>query len=159
MKMQKSDSLPDGLLQLWEDYRYLTFFDWACRTSDQAWMEEEECETPSGVWLPGSPQLIRILRTCRVIQYKRFFSFSHPLLRIHLQLGISWDEIRTAICLLRPIIGESREALKEIMTLAWRQTLIPDVDLQSIQWNLVSGTLRLLRRINNGGLDQINVYL
>jgi hypothetical protein len=71
--------------------------------------------------LTRSPHLARIFQARRLLYHPRF-SIEMPrvfppgqLFFIRILLNLSWDDMRSAICLLRPIIGEGPEKFQELV--------------------------------------------
>jgi hypothetical protein len=98
------------------------------------------------------PALIRILHAYRCCN-TQYLNMAH-LSRIHILLNLSWVELRAAILPVHTIIGRDKAALGNLLI---RSTLAPDLlgqyHLDSVLWDLASGSLRLIKQICMAEVD------
>ncbi|KAJ7878781.1 hypothetical protein B0H14DRAFT_1628944 [Mycena olivaceomarginata] len=112
---------PADLVELWEDYRYM------CYTG-----------TPSRQ------------RTVYVLGVDRSTSGDTVrLLDIHVLLDVSWNDLRAAICSLRPIIGEDEAKILALSRFAAEHFSSPSL-VATLSLDLARGYIRLQRRIASG---------
>jgi hypothetical protein len=108
------------------------------------WADRDHC---TQILSQASRSLIRILQTIEFLQDLR-------LLEIHFLLDSSWDELRTVICSLRPLIcEEERGLIRKVSMVALDPTLFP-VPVDLIMWELACGSLCVMQRILRGELDK-----
>jgi hypothetical protein len=104
----------------------------------------------SQILLQSSPLLIRFLQSVEFLQW----GWCLPLFKIHFLLNFSWDDLRTAICSLRFLIGEEGEGLlRKLLHVTLDPTLFP-VPFDLIIWDLACGSLRVMQQIFRGELDK-----
>ncbi|KAF7377491.1 AAA-16 domain-containing protein [Mycena sanguinolenta] len=95
--LKKIQPLPEDLIQVWQEYRFMHYFEIiAAPKPDQ--VTQEDWNRSYQVLSQASPSLLRILRARTLINDD---DHKYLLFRIHLLLDISWDELRMAICSLR----------------------------------------------------------
>jgi hypothetical protein len=152
MWAQKFDPLPEELIHCWEDYKFMG-------RCEEAWIQTELPNVHiyrnwDSIMSQMSPQLIRILYIYKVYPHNRFGVHS-LLVRIHLIMGISWDELRAAICPLREILGEDPELLRrllqdnilrfrQLLTLYFDETFLGRLDCNSLLLELAKAALSAL---------------
>ncbi|KAJ7937815.1 hypothetical protein B0H13DRAFT_1852114 [Mycena leptocephala] len=142
--LKKFNPVPEGLIQLWEDYRFM-------KLCDEAWKRtksttEQQSDTCLGILAQTSPQLIRILYAYRVLSTatkglrKQWFLF-----RIHFCLGLSWEELTVAICPLRRLLGGDKARLRTLLgAFTSDHSFSGRVDSDYIFLELATGTLRFI---------------
>jgi hypothetical protein len=150
--VQKFNPSPEGLIHLWEDYTFMLLCNEAWHSPEFA--EGQQLNRCRKILSRASPQLMRILYAYRVsIDY----SPRHFLFRIHILLGLSWDELRAAISSLRTIIPDNfllpdgSWALRELLN-CWDETFLGGLDSNSVWLELAKGGLRLIGGTSNGRL-------
>jgi hypothetical protein len=79
----------------------------------------------------------------------------HKLLfTIHITLDLSWDDLRTVICSLRPLIGNRAERrIINIVDCRLRFHPFP-ATIDSMLWDLASGSLRVFQQVLCGEMDE-----
>jgi hypothetical protein len=87
-----------------------------------------------------SPQLIRILYARRVLP-DIFGAQEHCLLKIHVLLGLSWEELRAVICPLREILGDDSARLRPLLMFNSDTSL----ESNSVLLDLTKGGLRVMQ--------------
>jgi len=111
----------------------------------------------------ASPSLVRILPAMFLTDgslagvyytYQKNFLF-----KIHMMLDVSWDELRTVVCSLRPLIGDRAEKrfIRIMSIVALDPTLSPP-RFDSILRDLACGSLHAMRQVLFGEIDK-NVLL
>jgi hypothetical protein len=119
------------------------------RQLEVTWSDQDHSHQ---ILLQAFPSIIRILQVIRftppdVLNSKHVFS---TLFKIHFLLDFSWDELRTAICSLRSLIGEEGEGfVRNLFIVALDPTLFP-VPLDLIVWDFACGSLHVMQRILRG---------
>jgi hypothetical protein len=144
---QKSQPLPEDLIQLWEDYQFMDYCEqiWIQhREPEVTWSDRDHC---SQILSQACPSLIRILQAIKFLHPK---SYSH-LFHIHFLLDFSWDELRKAICSLRSLIHDEEELFMKLLIVALDPTLFP-VPFDLMMWDLACGSLHVMQRILRGEL-------
>jgi hypothetical protein len=121
---------------------------------DEAWeiscREEHQSNNCHDILSQTPPQLTAILYAYRLI------ADIYPgvvLLKIHFLLGLSWDELRAAICPLRGILGHDMARLQGLRTCDLDQTLLTKLDSDSILLELARGTLRVFGAVINREME------
>jgi hypothetical protein len=149
---QKIQPLPEDLIQLWEDYLFMDSCEeiWTYgRDLEITWSDQDHCRQ---ILSQASPSLVRILHAIRFILLQGDDTW--VLFQIHFFLNFSWDELRTAICSLRPLIHEKEEGLlNTLSTVALDPTLFL-LPFDLIMWDLACGSLHVMQQILRGELDK-----
>ncbi|KAJ7207689.1 hypothetical protein C8J57DRAFT_1258075 [Mycena rebaudengoi] len=97
----------------------------------------------------ASPSLIRILQVISFIRDRQGLS-EKLLLKFYSLLDISWEELRTAICSLRPLNGDDGEELiNEAAIVALDLSFYPG----RLLWDLTCGSLRTILRVLRGEMN------
>jgi hypothetical protein len=98
------------------------------------------------------PAFIRILHAYRCCN-TQYLNKAH-LSRIHILLNLSWAELRAVILPVCTIIGRDKAALCNLLI---QSTLAPDLlggyHMDSVLWDLASGSLRLINQICMAEVD------
>ncbi|KAJ7821022.1 hypothetical protein B0H14DRAFT_3146902 [Mycena olivaceomarginata] len=141
--LKRSRPLPEDLIRLWEDYRFMSSceFIWQKSGTRGGWLTKKDRSRYQRV-LSASPSLIRVLQAiecCREI----------TLFEIHILLDFSWDELRMVICSLCSLMGNERKDIEKVLLVALE--VFPARD--SISWDLACGSMRALWQILEGELD------
>ncbi|KAJ6598346.1 hypothetical protein DFH09DRAFT_1131566 [Mycena vulgaris] len=120
--------LPEGLIGLWEDYRFMIL-------CDITWLKTARIQISRGPGWKLSPQVGMIIHAYKLHNENRILT---SLSNIRLLFNYPWEELRTAICSLRGIIDE-KLAVPTLSALAEPpNSVVPD---------LVHGCIRLLNKI------------
>ncbi|KAJ6562496.1 hypothetical protein B0H19DRAFT_1288372 [Mycena capillaripes] len=104
---------PAEVINVWEDYAYMTFFHSIVNDFDFDEGPDMFSVSELGAQrqiLLRHPELIRLLRFSMVLPALT------PLFQFRVLLGASWEELRTAVCALRPIFGRNDAALTQLWT-------------------------------------------
>ncbi|KAF7330634.1 NACHT domain-containing protein [Mycena sanguinolenta] len=142
--LKKSQPLPEDLIQVWQEYKFMDYFESiVAPEADQ--VTQEDWNRSYQVLSQASPLLLRILRAGTLI-YKRH---SDPtgtffvLFDIHFLLDISWDELRMAICSLRSFTdGE----IANIFVVA-KESARSAANFGPLMLDLTRGALRLVQKV------------
>jgi hypothetical protein len=81
----------------------------------------------------ASPALIRILQVIEFIGH-HMGQMSHFLLKIHILLGLSWEELRAMFYSLRTLLGEDQYRFIEDMSIVALDPILSPVSSESILW-------------------------
>ncbi|KAJ7204824.1 hypothetical protein GGX14DRAFT_646452 [Mycena pura] len=176
--LKRSRPMPTDLIQVWEDYSFMVY----CESGWAVVSEMQDDEDPEGIKIrateeeqdnayqilsQASPSLIRILHaifplldasdsiSAKEVEY----TFCNLLFTIHITLDVSWDKLKTAICSLRPLMGNraERRFIKVMSIVALDPTLFPP-RFDSILWDLACGSLHVFRQVLSGEIDGIILY-
>ncbi|KAJ6467900.1 hypothetical protein C8R45DRAFT_475606 [Mycena sanguinolenta] len=106
--LKKIPRVPADLVRLWEDYDYMTFF------SDEIYTVKSDPPPKTISLLPllENPGMLRFLQVMFLV-YDPFAQGA--LLQIRLLMGLTWDDLKTTICALRPIIGREENKIQELV--------------------------------------------
>jgi hypothetical protein len=126
---------------------------------EEVWYQDRELEVVSSDWdhcsqilSQACPSPIRILQAIKFISPE--WHYRRHMLKIHFLLNLSWDELRTAICSLRPLIHNKEEGLlNTLSTVALDPTLFP-LPFDLIMWDLACSSLHVMQQILRGKLDK-----
>jgi hypothetical protein len=104
---------PIEAINVWEDYAYMAFFH--STVNDFDFDEEPDTFSVSELGtqrenLLCHPELIRLLR------FSMALPALTPLFQFRVLLGVCWDDLRAAVCALRPIYGRNDAALIQLWT-------------------------------------------
>ncbi|KAJ7323329.1 hypothetical protein DFH08DRAFT_1085498 [Mycena albidolilacea] len=177
--LKRSRPMPTDLIHVWEDYSFMVYCQsgWTIIVEPTApgkcteiRVTEEDRDNAYQILSQASPSLIRILQAMILIQLhdrKKASSYFHGvkhmihklLFTIHIMLDLSWDELRTMICSLRPLIGNRAEwrFIKILSIVASDSTLFPP-QFDSILWDLASGSLHVFQQVLSGEMDEIILW-
>ncbi|KAJ6598347.1 hypothetical protein DFH09DRAFT_56940 [Mycena vulgaris] len=125
---------------------------WGPLTTDVNWFKEPEWELInhqifSQLFSQTPVQLMRILDA-----YMLYNIGGTCLFHVGLLLDYSWDELRTAICPLRRIIGEDERALEDLFFCAANSTLLRELHTDAILWELATRCIRRMMKLAAGEL-------
>ncbi|KAJ7822895.1 hypothetical protein B0H14DRAFT_2827605 [Mycena olivaceomarginata] len=146
--IKKFQPLPAHLVHLWEDYTFMAL-------CDDVWSAAEARDTRQSsngyqILSQTPPQLIRILSVYKVFpDMTKLGTGTRFLLQIRLLLGMSWEELRVAICALRVILGNDRKRLHRLLTANLNDTVWGAFDSKGLLIELARGGLRLLETMIN----------
>ncbi|KAF7364354.1 NACHT domain-containing protein [Mycena sanguinolenta] len=103
-------SVPEDLVQLWEDYEYMSFF---VQTVSAA--KSDPTPSPTSQYsaediLSRVPELLRLLQVLLLV-----VDTTGCLRQIRLPLKITWNDLRSTICALRPMIGRDDGIVGELV--------------------------------------------
>jgi hypothetical protein len=90
----------------------------------------------------------------RILQAMTFIPLGlYQLFKIHFLLDLSWDELRTTICSLRPLDNEGEGLMQKLLSVPLASTpfLVP---VDSVMWDFACGSLRVMQRTLRGKLDK-----
>ncbi|KAF7369733.1 NACHT domain-containing protein [Mycena venus] len=146
--LKKFSSMPEGLIHLWEDYSFMGL-------CDEAWSgfestDEQQSDICHDILTQTSPQLIRILYAYRALSTAGMPTLYWYLFRIHFCLGLSWEELRAAICPLRTLLDDDEARLREVLgAFTSDHPFSVTVDLNSLFLELATGSLCFTRAVMN----------
>ncbi|KAJ7908105.1 hypothetical protein B0H13DRAFT_2498528, partial [Mycena leptocephala] len=93
-------------------------------------------------------ELEQCLLLCRIVQ-AYILEYKWDLVDLHVLLDISWDELRAAICTLRPFTGADKgKIIARLQCMARR--LLSDASSRAISLELARGSIQLLNDIRTG---------
>jgi hypothetical protein len=148
MYFQKSQPIPEDLIQLWEDYQFMDYCEQIWYQGRELGVTSSDRDHCSQILSLASPSLIRSLQAIRFLQG----CWRLTLFRIHFFLNFSWDKLRTAICSLRSFIHDKEERLlTRLLVVALDPTLFP-VPFDSLMWDLACSSLHVMQQILKGKL-------
>lgn len=138
---QKFNPLPEALIYLWEDYKFMMLCDKAWSSPGQTFSNCQE------ILVQASPQLITILHACTVTPKA---CRDYMLFRIHFLLSLSWDDLRAAICSLRGVLGDNKAQLQELQTFS---STFLSLESTAILLSLANGGLHVITVMTTGEMD------
>ncbi|KAJ7809030.1 hypothetical protein B0H13DRAFT_1928142 [Mycena leptocephala] len=165
LKLQKFTPQPQGLIDLWDDYAFML----VC----EELLLEEACDffTSTEEVSSNSPEIVSQVSlnidTLRILYAYRVTatmpdSGSDILFRIRFLLGLSWDELRAAMCALRQILGQDITQLTNCRTLRRTcildETVLATLDTDAVLAELAKGSLRHIRAMIDGQIDKRALY-
>jgi hypothetical protein len=95
-------------VRLFKDYDYMTFFLYKISAA-------ESHPTPQTISLLPLLQNPGMLRFLQVMLLVHDVSVQGALPQIRLLMGLTWDDLKTTICALRPIIGRDNNKTQELV--------------------------------------------
>jgi hypothetical protein len=152
--------MPNDLILVWEDYGFMVYCQTAWNLPSQVQATTEERDKAHRILSEASPSLIRILQAVFLtfhpghVYGSNVYTREESLSKIHTRLDVSWDELRTVICSVRPLIGDKpKQRFIQIMSIvALDQTLFPS-HFDSLLWDLASGSLHVFWQVVSGELS------
>ncbi|KAJ7902291.1 hypothetical protein B0H13DRAFT_760564 [Mycena leptocephala] len=93
-------------------------------------------------------QLYQCPLLCRIVQ-ACILGFNWNLVHFHILLDISWDELRAAICTLRPFTGADEKKIVALLKCMARH-LLSDASSRAMSLELARGSIRVLNDIRTG---------
>ncbi|KAJ7831281.1 hypothetical protein B0H13DRAFT_253652 [Mycena leptocephala] len=155
--LEKIQPRSDDLVQIWRDQEFLTicddsFFTVARGDFYQQPLTASQSKDFDEIVL-RSPQLLRILEAWWICS-NTCFGCTLSLSYIKLLFNISWNDITTAVCLLRPFITDHAKQ-GELFQFLVRSSV---ACREKYPWpttsrNLVKGCIHILKSIKSGGLS------
>jgi hypothetical protein len=160
--IQKSNPLSEDLINVWENYAFMALFEESSHPTNVA--KEPQSTNVFGAVSQKSPQVKRILHayilfancTSTSDSFRRSDSFGmgrRILLRIRILLGLSWDELKAAICPLRDIVCDDTLRVTELLTLNSNETFFQRVDSDSLLLELQRGGLLAIQAATDRELE------
>ncbi|KAF8190934.1 hypothetical protein K438DRAFT_1970687 [Mycena galopus ATCC 62051] len=144
--LEKFNPVDKDLVRRWEDYYFMSLCDDAWdpnpEENDQQW--NTLCDD---VLVQLSPQLLHILYAAKVLPT---ICDQCCLARIHFLLGISWDDLREAICPLRGLLGDDLEELQDLRTCNFDKVFLAGLDANVVLSELGHRVLPIMVEIING---------
>ncbi|KAJ7241308.1 hypothetical protein B0H12DRAFT_1133663 [Mycena haematopus] len=106
--LKKIPRVPDDLVNLWEDYEYMSFcVETICTAKSDP--------TPNTMSLFFAQDIVQVAGLLRLLQVLLLVDDATRCLRqIRLLLGVTWDDLKTTICALRSLIGRDDKAMREL---------------------------------------------
>ncbi|KAJ6587260.1 hypothetical protein B0H10DRAFT_815224 [Mycena sp. CBHHK59/15] len=155
--LNKISPLSQDLVNLWGDYRFMVFFNHICWDlhdfNNLGSLPEQDC-------LQVLCQVIECPLLARILHAYMWGAIDgdesgFSLFEAHVLLDVSWDDMRTAVCRLRPIIGRDWGKLSGLAAFMWSPRFArvePWRPLVSME--LAQGFIRVLRAIGTGQRPQ-----
>ncbi|KAJ6568472.1 hypothetical protein B0H19DRAFT_1133357 [Mycena capillaripes] len=137
--LKKFNPVPEELIQLWHEYTFMALCNQAW-TGTQ-WTNEQPSDIIHNILAQTSSQLIRILTAYRLLAVDRHYIVGN-LFRIHVFLGVSWEELRAAICPLRNLLGDDEARLRQVVKAVTSGRSFGQVNSNSLFLALAKGSLR-----------------
>jgi hypothetical protein len=103
---------------------------------------------PEDSFPAGWEQLYQCPLLCRIVQ-AYILKDDWDWVDFHILLDISWDELRAAICTLRPFTGANPRKIVALLKCMARH-LLSDASSRAISLELARGSIRLLNDIRTG---------
>ncbi|KAJ7248363.1 hypothetical protein C8J57DRAFT_1724219 [Mycena rebaudengoi] len=140
------EGVPADLLQLWEDYDFMGIFqsaiyDLKWRPLDDPLLSDRDCTEV----FTRSPLLARVFQAYILGDRWKYVG----LVQIHFLLDIPWDDLRTAICSLKPIVGADQVKIRALLKHV-AQSLSPATSMDTLSSELARGFLRMLKSVSTG---------
>ncbi|KAJ7889827.1 hypothetical protein B0H14DRAFT_2561522 [Mycena olivaceomarginata] len=143
--LEKFNAVDEALVRLWEDYSFMSLCDEAWDPTPQE--DNQEWNTPcDDTLLQLSPQLLKILYASKALPD---ICEQRCLARIHFLLGLSWDDLRKAICPLREIFGDDLEGLQELRTCTFDEAFSAGLEASVVLSHLAHRAVRIIGEIVN----------
>jgi hypothetical protein len=96
----------------------------------------------------GWEQLYQCPLLCRIVQ-AHILRWNWDWVDLHILLDVSWDELRAAICTLRPFTGADEKKIVALLKCMARH-LLSDASSRAISLELARGSIRFLNDIRTG---------
>ncbi|KAJ6551263.1 hypothetical protein B0H19DRAFT_1236482 [Mycena capillaripes] len=158
--LKRSQSLPEDLVHLWEDYCFMSHCQYILRTTEFNGIQVTEKDWDHYHWMlsQASPSLIRILRAIPFVHEGTssiFYLFS-----VCIQLNVSWEELRTALHFLCSLKDqdEGEEFIMKVLIVAFDHALSP-WSFDSMMWDLACGALHAMLQMVQGEMDKEILHL
>ncbi|KAJ7290510.1 hypothetical protein C8J57DRAFT_1114502 [Mycena rebaudengoi] len=138
--LKNIENVPRALIELWEDYQFMKLFDsaiydWSSWPPDTSVVSANASEQ-----LKRCPRLLRIFHV-----YLLGDKWEHlDLVCIHVLLDISWDDLRVAICSLRPIVGIDRSQIRALIRFVGEHRF-SETSIAILSSDLARGCIRFLK--------------
>ncbi|KAF9077754.1 hypothetical protein BDP27DRAFT_488461 [Rhodocollybia butyracea] len=132
--MRNIDPAPEDLIQLLEDYEYMTFV--AMTVKEATFRTSAKIFSCSSQRvLPQSQELRRFLRMLMLLWDSNCSTRVLPVIR--LLLDVSWDNLRITICSLRETIGKDKDMFLDLC----RRLRLPSFGGEMLAWASISQDL------------------
>jgi hypothetical protein len=142
------------MVNMFEDYKFMHFVTASLACNSLGYPIDSNCSF-------GDPedripvlsvaeweQLYQCPLLCRIVQ--AYILGSHwDWVNFHILLDVSWDELRAAICTLRPFTGADEGKLIALLKCMARH-LLSDASSRAISLDLARGSIQLLNNIRTG---------
>ncbi|KAJ6496324.1 hypothetical protein C8R45DRAFT_985607 [Mycena sanguinolenta] len=102
--------VPEDLVQLWKDYEYMSFFVQTVSTAKSAPSPPSTSQYSAEGILSQVPGLLSLLQALLLV-----VDTTGCLRQIRMLLQLAWDDLRSTLCALRPIIGSDHEMVRELV--------------------------------------------
>ncbi|KAJ6551270.1 hypothetical protein B0H19DRAFT_1157061 [Mycena capillaripes] len=163
--LKRSQSLPEDLVHLWEDYCFMSHYESILhgqREFNGIQVTEKDWDHYRQMLLQASPSFLRIFRAIPFV-HGWTQGWTSCLLSVRMQLNISWDELRIALCFLRSLKdqdgGDLEGFIMKVLIVALDHTLLP-CNFDSMMWDLACSTLYAMLQVVRGEMGKcILTYL
>ncbi|KAJ7812742.1 hypothetical protein B0H14DRAFT_1452254 [Mycena olivaceomarginata] len=137
---------PNDLVQLWENYRYMTVCDMTWwNATKEATINEDGIHH---IVCEALPELVRILQAYPLLYDTPRGNFP-TLWEIRHVLNLSWDQLQTIVCPLRVSIGDNPKELERLfLSVSHRKRIRELCSDQSLK-DLATGAMRLMIKLSN----------
>ncbi|KAF7378263.1 NACHT domain-containing protein [Mycena sanguinolenta] len=110
--LQQIPGVPEGLEKLWEDYEYMSFFVYNIIAAKSDPAPSIKSPFPFQYIVLQNPGMLRFLQ---IMLLAKQTSVRGCLRKFRSILGFTWDDLKTTICALRPIIGRDGSKMRELV--------------------------------------------
>ncbi|KAJ6543274.1 hypothetical protein DFH09DRAFT_1173782 [Mycena vulgaris] len=143
--VEKFNPVDEGLVSLWEDYSFMSLCDEAWDPTPEE--DDQEWNTPcDDTLLQLSPQLLQILYASKVLPD---ICEERCLVRIRFLLGLSWDDLKKAVCPLRGIFEDDLEGLQKLRTCNFDKAFSARLDASVVLSHLAHRAVCIIGEIIN----------
>ncbi|KAJ7483102.1 hypothetical protein B0H11DRAFT_1914841 [Mycena galericulata] len=133
--LTRSRPLPEDLILLWKDYRFMLSCESIWSRDDEIQVTHQDRYRSCHILSQAAPLLSKILQAIKFSSHK----FGTPLLEVLIMLDLSWEELRAVICSLRPLVrSEGERFIRYVSIVASDPSLFPTC-FDSIMWVLSCG--------------------
>jgi hypothetical protein len=132
---------------MFEDYQFMHLVTGSLYSVSLGFPEDDidsDCSLSIAEW----EQLCQCPLLCRIVQ-AYILKSGWNLVDFYTLLDVSWDELRAAICILRPFTSADSEKLVALLKCMARH-LLSDASGRTISLELAHGSLRFLNNIKAG---------
>ncbi|KAF7378501.1 Nwd2 [Mycena sanguinolenta] len=153
--LKKFTPPPQNLIDIWEDYAFMSMCDrlWVAETRNFFVSTEALSNNRPSIVSPVSfdRNSLRILYAYKVIANTP--QEGNYLFKTRYLLGLSWDELRAAICRLRGILGRDITQLMDHRTWTLDERVLAPFDMDSVLAELAKSCLCHIRATMRGQID------
>ncbi|KAJ7902288.1 hypothetical protein B0H13DRAFT_2275020 [Mycena leptocephala] len=151
--LRKIGNPPADLVNMFEDYQFMHFVTTSLRGITLGVPEDDidsDCSLgdPEDSFSAGWEQLYQCPLLCRIVQ-AFILEMNWEWVDLHILLDVSWDELRAAICTLRPFTGADKGKIVALLKFMAQQ-LLSDASSRAISLELAHGSIRFLNDIRTG---------